>query len=246
MILRAAILLLLTLWSASRAFSQSREVDVLSLILAADSVNVRESAPQTTVGDVLSFLVSVAESDTIASPPTLPPSPTCGIDALNVITDAFSTHDFYASGTWARDEYILYPSAAAPPVTGVLFQLPRKLIVTSPYGYREKFDRMHYGIDIHMCVGDTISLPMIGTVSQVGYDSRGYGHYLIVVHDNGLETRYAHLSKPLVDKGQRVCEGEAIALSGNTGNSTGPHLHLEVRYRGLPLDPRLVFDFSIP
>lgn len=233
MTLRIAILLSLTILSASRASAQSREADVLST--------------EPSVFDVLSYVINTVDPDSLQAPDSIPPIPPrkaiAGVEALSVISDAYSTHDYYSSGTWARDEYILYPAAMAPPVTGVPFVMPRKLIVTSPYGYREKYDRMHYGMDIHLCVGDTISAPMTGTVSQVRYDARGYGHYIILVHDNGLETRYAHLSKPLVEIGQRIEEGCAIALSGNSGNSTGPHLHLEVRYRGLPLDPMTVFEF---
>ena len=102
---------------------------------------------------------------------------------------------------------------------------------------------MHYGIDIAMCVGDTVRVPMPGVVGKVAYDN-GYGRFIVILHDNGLETRYAHLSDTLVMTGQRVESGDAIALSGNTGHSTGPHLHLEARYRGHPVDPNTVFDFQ--
>ena len=246
MITRIALLLSLIIFSASRASSQSREVDVLSLYRENDSIASAHSTISIT--DVLTFVVNTADPDSLSSvddtSTTAPSAPApAGLEALSVISEAYSDRDYYTSGAWIRDEYVLYPAAVAPPVTGITFEIPRRLIITSPYGYREKYDRMHYGMDISLCVGDTITNPMKGTVSQVKYDPRGYGHYLIVVHDNGLETRYAHLSKPLVSAGQRIEQGEPIALSGNSGNSTGPHLHLEVRYRGLPLDPRAVFVF---
>ncbi|MDE6483845.1 MAG: M23 family metallopeptidase [Duncaniella sp.] len=246
---RIALLLSLILLSASRASCQSREADVLSHVNENDSATHAVAA--TSITDVLSFVVNTVDADSlkqeIDDAPHQHPAghrdAPVGLEALSVIHDAYSDHSYYSSGTWARDQYIIYPAAMTPPVTGINFDIPRPLIITSPYGYREKYDRMHYGMDISLCVGDTITNPMKGTVSQVKNDPRGYGHYLIVVHDNGLETRYAHLSKSLVSPGQRIEQGEPIALSGNSGNSTGPHLHLEVRYRGLPLDPRAVFVF---
>lgn len=116
--------------------------------------------------------------------------------------------------------------------------------VTSGFGYRPKFGRMHKGIDLAMSVGDTVRVPLPGTVRKVSYEAKGYGHYVTVVHDDGMETRYAHLSRTFVLPGQRLCAGEAIALSGNSGNSTGPHLHFETRYLGLAVNPADVFSFS--
>lgn len=116
--------------------------------------------------------------------------------------------------------------------------------VTSGFGYRPKFGRMHKGIDLAMPVGDTIRVPLPGTVRKVCYEPKGYGHYVTVVHDDGLETRYAHLSRTFVLPGQRVNTGEAIALSGNSGNSTGSHLHFETRYLGIAVNPADIFSFS--
>lgn len=116
--------------------------------------------------------------------------------------------------------------------------------ITSGFGYRPSFGRMHKGLDIAMEVGDTVRSALPGVVKSVNYEARGYGHYVVISHDNGVETRYAHLSRPLVSAGQRVSAGESIALSGNSGNSTGPHLHFETRVEGIAVDPRNVFDFN--
>lgn len=116
--------------------------------------------------------------------------------------------------------------------------------ITSGFGYRPKFGRMHKGIDIAMTVGDTVRVPLAGTVRKVSYEARGYGHYVTVVHDDGMETRYAHLSQTLVMPGQRLEAGEPIALSGNSGNSTGPHLHFETRYLGAAVNPAEIFSLS--
>ena len=75
------------------------------------------------------------------------------------------------------------------------------------------------------------------------YERRGYGYYVIIRHSNGLETIYGHLSKFLVKPDQIVKVGEPIALGGNTGRSTGPHLHFETRYLGMDINPNKIFDF---
>ncbi|CAM3531547.1 peptidoglycan DD-metalloendopeptidase family protein [Halomonas lysinitropha] len=85
----------------------------------------------------------------------------------------------------------------------------------------------HKGTDFAMPIGTAVQTPANGRVEKVG-NHPAAGRYVVIRHDNGYKTRYLHLSKPLVSKGQRVAMGERIALSGNTGRSTGPHLHYEV------------------
>ncbi|PZX56970.1 murein DD-endopeptidase MepM/ murein hydrolase activator NlpD [Algoriphagus ratkowskyi] len=114
--------------------------------------------------------------------------------------------------------------------------------VTSPYGYRWR--RWHYGTDLDLNTGDPVYSGFDGIVRIKSFDRYGYGFYIVVRHKNGLETLYGHLSKQLVDIGQEVKAGELIALGGNTGKSTGSHLHYELRYRGLPFDAEKVYDFS--
>ncbi|HHX14913.1 MAG TPA: peptidoglycan DD-metalloendopeptidase family protein, partial [Fibrobacter sp.] len=116
--------------------------------------------------------------------------------------------------------------------------------ITSPYGIRKY--RMHKGIDIKVQVGDTIRAAFPGQVSRVNYERRGYGHYIFVEHPNlsVSKTVYAHLSKKLVKAGQMVEAGEAIGLAGNSGRSTGSHLHFEVRIQNTAIDPAAFFDFE--
>ena len=118
--------------------------------------------------------------------------------------------------------------------------------VTSPYGYRRRFRRMHRGIDLKVQIGDTIYSAFDGRVRLVKNQGRrkGYGMYVVVRHGNQLETVYGHLSKFLVEPGQYVKAGEPIALGGNTGRSTGPHLHFETRYMGYAINPAAIFDFA--
>jgi murein DD-endopeptidase MepM/ murein hydrolase activator NlpD len=78
---------------------------------------------------------------------------------------------------------------------------------------------------------------------MVKYEARGYGKYIVIRHDNGLETIYGHLSKQIVRENQRVKAGDVIGLGGSTGRSTGSHLHFETRLCGVALNPALMFDF---
>ena len=116
--------------------------------------------------------------------------------------------------------------------------------VTSGYGPRGRRHRMHRGVDLRLQIGDTVRAAFDGRVRLKKYERRGYGYYVIIRHTNGLETIYGHLSKFLVEPDQIVRAGDPIALGGNTGRSTGPHLHFETRYLGLDFDPRAIFDFK--
>ena len=115
--------------------------------------------------------------------------------------------------------------------------------VTSRFGYRPAFKRVHKGLDIKVYTGDTIVSAFDGKVRVVRYDEGGYGYYVVVRHPNGLETIYGHLSKQLVQTDQEVRAGEPIGLGGNTGRSFGSHLHFETRLAGEAINPELLFDF---
>ena len=104
----------------------------------------------------------------------------------------------------------------------------------SPLG--EAMEKMHEGLDIAGSVGTPIHAPANATVIYAGKKS-GYGSIVILDHGYGLETWYGHTSKILVKPGQLVRRGQSIALIGNSGHSTGPHLHYEVRVHGIPVDP---------
>lgn len=124
------------------------------------------------------------------------------------------------------------------------FAMPCPGYVTSPYGYRPRFRREHKGIDLKLQTGDTVYAAFTGRVRLTNFERRGYGHYVILRHTNGLETVYGHLSKILVKPDQDVKVGEPIALGGNTGRSFGSHLHFETRYMGIPINPAAIFDFA--
>jgi murein DD-endopeptidase MepM/ murein hydrolase activator NlpD len=114
--------------------------------------------------------------------------------------------------------------------------------VTSGFGYRWR--RWHYGTDLDLNTGDPVYSGFDGIVRIKSYDRYGYGYYVVIRHKNGLETLYGHLSKQLVEIGQEVKAGDLIGKGGNTGRSTGSHLHYELRYKGLAFDAQKVYDFE--
>ena len=122
------------------------------------------------------------------------------------------------------------------------FRVPAPGYITSHYGWRRY--RMHKGVDIKVLIGDSIRAAWDGQVRIVGWDPRGYGYFVVMRHDNGLETIYGHLSRPLVEEYEKIYAGEVIGLGGNTGRSTGSHLHFETRFLGNAINPEELIDFN--
>lgn len=114
------------------------------------------------------------------------------------------------------------------------FGWPTRGLITSRYGRR--WGRLHTGIDIGVSRGTSVAAADNGVVSFAGWYG-SYGKCIIINHGNGYQTLYAHLSSISVNSGRRVSKGQRIGLSGNTGRSTGPHLHFEVRRNGSPQNP---------
>lgn len=157
-----------------------------------------------------------------------------------------SNADIYSEG-WNSGRVNSYQDANIPSTKTIdvsRYAMPVKhKVITSHFGYRKQFGRMHKGTDLKANIGDTIYAAFTGKVRLTKFERNGYGFYVIVRHDNGLETVYGHLSKFLVKENQYVKAGTPIALSGNTGRSTGPHLHFETRFMGVAINPEKIFDF---
>lgn len=138
---------------------------------------------------------------------------------------------------YTMDHISLGPLETVNPVSGRL---------TSPYGYRvhpiSGLYLFHGGTDIACPMGTPIGAFASGTVDYIGEDD-AFGKYLQLDHGNGVKSFYAHCSKVHVDKGQKVAIGETVAEVGSTGNSTGPHLHLELKYNGMHLNPAYYVTF---
>lgn len=113
--------------------------------------------------------------------------------------------------------------------------------ITSRFGRRRR--RPHRGLDLDLVTGDAVRSMLPGKVRFVGYSS-GHGKTVVVRHANDIETVYAHLSAYSVKENDLVTEGQILGLGGNTGRSTGSHLHLEVRYKGVCIHPEYVFNFD--
>jgi murein DD-endopeptidase MepM/ murein hydrolase activator NlpD len=161
----------------------------------------------------------------------------------------FPSHDLYSS--WDTEKAHPYNFSEAFREDSVVirlvqlgespFSMPYHGPLTSLFGWRKY--RPHYGTDINLETGDLVVSCFDGMVRVARY-FRGYGNCVIVRHPNGLETVYAHLSKMLVESGQKVTSGEVLGLGGNTGRSSGSHLHFEIRYLGQALDAQDVIDFE--
>lgn len=232
------IVLIFPLWSVS-AFPQDHAAEILTILSDPSSTPLdfifdsgqRQDLKEAAVLELLSRQATGVNERSALD--FVSENSNVGTGALDFISSATASPYMFTSNKnngFGISGAMMFPFAAQR--------------VTSGFGYRPKFGRMHKGIDLAMSVGDTVRVPLSGTVRKVSYEAKGYGHYVTVVHDDGMETRYAHLSRTFVLPGQRLCAGEAIALSGNSGNSTGPHLHFETRYLGLAVNPADVFSFS--
>ncbi len=117
--------------------------------------------------------------------------------------------------------------------------------ITSLFGYRKNpktgTEGFHQGLDIAVDPGTPIAAMFFGVVSEIGSNS-GYGNYIRLYHGNGIEILYAHCSQILASKGAAIRAGEIVAHAGSTGDSTGPHVHIEVTLDGIAFDPTGIVD----
>lgn len=128
------------------------------------------------------------------------------------------------------------------PINVSEFTMPIRGRLSSRFGYRRRGTHHHNGIDIAITKSDTVKAAFPGKVVMTGHDKRGYGYYIVMSHPNGLHTLYAHLDKFLVVPGVTIEAGTPMAIGGKSGNSTGKHLHFEIRYKSVPVDPAHVIN----
>lgn len=144
---------------------------------------------------------------------------------------------FIPGGKKIKEQERLLARAESPVSRGGVsnrFIWPTVGDVSSGYGYR--WGRHHDGIDLANDIGTPIRAARSGRVTYSGWSS-GYGRLIMIEHDQGYTTFYGHLNESLVESGDYVKAGQSIAYMGNSGNSTGPHLHFEVRKNGTPINP---------
>ena len=140
-----------------------------------------------------------------------------------------------------RNEIAKFPIEIKFEDTTFASPIKKEKVITSRYGWRN--GRSHKGIDIDLITGDSVASMLDGIVRFARY-SRGHGNVVVVRHYNGLETAYAHLSKIYVKLNDTLSKGQFIGKGGNTGRSTGSHLHLVTSYKGHYIHPEYIFDFS--
>ena len=166
------------------------------------------------------------------------------IRQIKVEQSVYPAYSLYP--TWSNDRVHAYGKTVSVPdsfridLTGFCMPTTHTQI-TSKCGPRWR--RMHNGLDLKVYIGDTIRAAFDGKVRMVKYERRGYGKYVVIRHDNGRETIYGHLSKQIVKEDEYVKAGDPIGLGGNTGRSTGSHLHFETRFLGEVINPEFIFDF---
>ncbi len=186
--------------------------DTAMVNVVSDMIEV-ENAINKVAGNTVYTAPSAAEAT-----PVPPPAPS---------VDPPSEQPLYAPG-----EKATVPSLAPA---------PQPMRITSPFGVRRhpilRRRIMHNGIDVGVPSNTNIFASADGKVSLAKY-SRSYGNWIIIDHENGYQTVYAHLNSFKIREGQSVKAGDVIALSGSTGRSTGPHLHYEVRHNGTPVNPQ--------
>ncbi len=181
-------------------------------------------------------------------------------DSIDIISNFYSFYDslavYFSEDTLYENfdnEVIHYPKvdfSNKPDTTLIVLQDINKRSfyvhpfigdITSHFGLRHY--KYHYGTDIKLQTGDSVRCTFDGMV-RITKLSQSYGYVVVIRHLNGLETLYAHLSEINVKTDQLVKAGDIIALGGNTGHSTGSHLHFEVRYLGAPINPEDIIDFE--
>jgi murein DD-endopeptidase MepM/ murein hydrolase activator NlpD len=222
--------------SASQAAALAQQFEAMLLSQMLREMRLLESDDDST-----GFGGSII-GDTMRTELGLALSRSGGIGMAAALSAAFARLDeAEKSGTADVPEVLALPDHVALPVDteGGTLALP-DAPVTSPFGWRTDplngQARFHHGTDLRMAYGQDVRSVGAGVVKAVS-EAGGYGLMVAIDHGDGLETRYAHLSAANVRPGDTIAPGQIIARSGNSGRSTGPHLHFEVREDGQPVDP---------
>ena len=223
-----------------KLFQQIRSMDDMQMSMLIDSLFDLETVPYALINEINLYMSEM-------------PSQASVDEASYVAWDHdhhIPGHDLY--GSWITDRPNCYgPELSAQDSVLLVrlvdqdancgFSLPVPGICTSRFGWRD--GRNHNGIDLDLYTGEAVASMFPGVVRYAGtYGS--FGRLVVIRHYNGLETYYAHLHRLKVSSGDIVDAGQVIGLGGNTGRSFGSHLHLEVRFKGIPIDPSRFIDLS--
>ncbi len=198
-----------------------------------DTAHIDSSIPEDTLGDQLGIDEDAAIFDNVDH----------GDGMLFSYFNWMPGFNLYQNFDIIRIHYKHIGSAPRDTIVLSGYHHPANFKKTSDYGWRHR--RMHRGVDLGYPTGTPVAAAFDGMVRiSKGSNTGGYGNLIVIRHDNGLETYYAHLSRRLVNPGQIVHAGDIIGLGGNTGRSYGSHLHFEVRYLGVDINPNRLIDFD--
>jgi len=198
-----------------------------------DTARIENSIPEDTLGDRMGIVEDADLFDNIDH----------GDGMLFSYFSWMPGYNLYQNFDIIRIHYRHVGSASRDTLNLTGYVHPANFKKTSDYGWRHR--RMHRGVDLGYPTGTPVASAWDGIVRiSKGSNTGGYGNLVVIRHFNGLETYYAHLSRRLVNPGQLVKAGDIIGLGGNTGRSYGSHLHFEIRYLGLDINPNRLVDFD--
>lgn len=224
-----------------RLFQRIRSMDERALVQLVDSLFELEVVPYALINEINLYANEMPTQRSVDEGLYVAWHSSCQYPGGHVYGDWITEHpNAYGPELSKSDSVLLLNLMDAEQACG--FHMPVPGVLTSRFGHRD--GRQHNGIDLDLRVGEPVRSMFPGVVRFAGsYGS--YGRLVVVRHWNGLETYYAHLHRTKVSVGTEVDAGEVIGLGGSTGRSTGPHLHLEVRFKGIPIDPSRFLDLSL-
>ena len=221
-----------------RLFKRIRSMDTDQMVVLIDSLFELDTVPYPLINEINLYASNMPTQMAVDQASLLPWSNT-NIEPGQEVYGAWNTTNPNAYGPelTEKDTVVLVQLTNGP----CGFSMPVPPVVTSRFGWRD--GRPHNGIDLDLEVGDQVRSAFPGVVRFAGTFG-GFGRLVVVRHYNGLETYYAHLHRLKVKSGDVIEAGETVGLGGNSGHSTGSHLHFEVRFKGVPIDPSHVIAFT--
>lgn len=221
-----------------RLFQRIRGMDLDAMVLLIDSLFDLETVPYALINEINLYANNMPARAAVEGAQLLAWS-TTNVEPGGDLYGAWNAvnPNAYGPELSARDTVLLLKLTEGP----CGFRMPVPPVVTSRFGWRD--GRPHNGIDLDLAVWDPVQSAFPGVVRYAGTFG-GFGRLVVVRHYNGLETYYAHLHRLKVKSGDVVDAGSVIGLGGNSGHSTGSHLHFEVRFKGMPVDPAHLIAFD--
>lgn len=221
--------------SLTKQINAGKSVDDKNLSKLVDELFDMETIPEGLIDEVNTAIIKARSKNTCTHIKNANPIPASDLYSSWEINNLFPKQDMLKMKGDTSVNLVLEGD-----VQGDYFH-PYNGVVTSEFGWRDS--AQHNGIDIDLNKGDKVVAAFDGMV-RVAKNCGGFGNVVIIRHYNGLETVYGHLSKIKVRPGQVILAGQLLGLGGSTGHSTGSHLHFELRFKGVPINPRYLISFS--